>query len=364
MIEKAGRTKPLLFYGWVVVVVGLVTLGVAFGVWYSFSVFFLAIVKEFGWSRAAASSIYSIFIISQALTGLLAGLLQDRFGPRIVIPVGGLIVAMALALTSGAQDLTHFYLTYGLLAGAGVSLLGFSSHAAFIPKWFERKRGLAIGIAMSGIGFGMLILIPFMEKAISRYGWRNAYLILAALALFLVAPINLLLSRRSPEAMHLRPDGDTDGTERRPKASMVMKIVDPVWAGKDWTIATAARTRRFWFLMIAFFFQSFTYQATLLHAVSAMVDGGLSRETAAYYFGVLGIAGAAGKISLGYLSDLFGREKINTLGVTLAASGIFCLMWISTFQGTVGAPVRGGFRSGIRRSGPASPLRVRGHLPG
>jgi MFS family permease len=333
MIEKATRTKPFLFYGWVVVVVGFVTLGVAFGLWYSFSVFFLAILKEFGWSRAAASSIFSIFLISQALTGLLAGLLQDRFGPRVVIPVGSLIVAVALVLSSRAQGLSHLYFTYGLLAGAGVSLLGFSSHAAFIPKWFERKRGLAVGIAMSGIGFGILILIPLMEKAISLYGWRNAYLILAALALFAVAPLNLLLSRRSPEAMNLRPDGDKEEMEGRPRASMVMKVVDPVWAGKNWTIAMAARTSRFWFLVIAFFFQSFTYQATMLHAVSAMVDGGFSRETGAYYFGILGIAGAAGKISLGYLSDLFGRERINTLGVTLAGAGIFCLLWIPAFQG-------------------------------
>jgi MFS family permease len=332
-IENAGRIKPPLFYGWVVVVVGFVTLGVAFGVWYSFSVFFLAIVKDFGWSRAAASSIFSIFIISQALTGLLAGLLQDRFGPRVVIPVGSLIVAVALALSSRAQSLSHLYLTYGLLAGAGVSLLGFSSHAAFIPKWFERKRGLAVGIAMSGIGFGMLVLIPLMEKAISRYGWRNAYLILAALVLFVVAPLNLLLSRRSPEALNLRPDGDKEGMESRPKTSMVMKIVDPVWAGKDWTIAMAARTRRFWFLMLAFFFLSFTYQGTLLHAVSAMVDAGLSRETGAYYFGILGIAGSTGKVLLGYLSDLFGREKINTVGVTVAAIGISCLLGISAFQG-------------------------------
>jgi sugar phosphate permease len=203
-------SKPILFYGWVVVLVGFVTLGVAFGIWYSFSVFFLAIIKEFGWSRAAASSIFSAILISQAVTGLQAGLLQDRFGPRVVIPAGCLIVAAALALTSRAQGLSHFYLTYGLLAGAGVSLLGFSSHAASIPKWFERKRGLAVGMAMSGIGFGMLILIPMMEKAITRYGWRNAYLILAALALFVVAPLNLFLSRRSPEAMNLRPDGDKE----------------------------------------------------------------------------------------------------------------------------------------------------------
>lgn len=333
MIEMAGQTRPSLFYGWVVVLVGFVTLGVAFGIWYSFSVFFLVIVKEFGWSRAATSSIFSLFILSQALTGLLAGHLQDRFGPRVVIPVGSFIVALALALTSRAQSLSHFYFTYGLLAGAGVSLLGFSSHAAFIPKWFERKRGLAVGIAMSGIGFGMLMLIPLMEKAISRYGWRNAYLILAALALFGVAPLNLLLSRRSPEAMNLRPDGDNHGLETPPEASMVMKVVDPVWAEKDWTIARAARTSRFWFLVLAFFFLSFTYQGTLLHAVSAMVDWGLSRETGAYYFGILGIAGSTGKIVLGYLSDLFGRERINTLGVTLAAMGITCLLGISTFQG-------------------------------
>ncbi|RLB33184.1 MAG: MFS transporter, partial [Deltaproteobacteria bacterium] len=157
--ERADKT-PRLFYGWIVVGVSFVTLAFGFGVWYSFSVFFLAVIKDFGWSRAAASSIFSVFVITQATMGLLAGYLQDRFGPRIVIPFGTLILALALALTSRAQSLWYFYVCYGVFAGASMSLLGFGSHSAFLPQWFERKRGLATGIAMSGIGFGMLLIVP------------------------------------------------------------------------------------------------------------------------------------------------------------------------------------------------------------
>ena len=248
---------PRIFYGWIMVALGFVTLGIAFGVWYSFSVFFLAVIKEFGWSRGAASSIFSVFIISQSLVGLLTGFLQDRFGPRVVIPFGTLILAICLALTSQAQNLWHFYVAYGVFAGAGVSLLGFSSHAAFIPKWFERKRGLALGIAMAGIGFGMLFLIPLVERAITAYGWRVTYLYLAGLVLFVVGPLNALFSRRRPEDLNLLPDGDMPGEAIKPRQNTLsLKVVDAEWAGEDWTITKALRTRRFWFLAAAFLFGS------------------------------------------------------------------------------------------------------------
>ena len=128
---------------------------------------------------------------------LLAGYLQDRFGPRAVIPLGAVVLSISLLITSQSHKLWHFSLAYGAFAGAGVSLLGFASHAAFLPKWFERKRGLAVGIAMAGIGFGMLFLIPAVEKVISLHGWRMAYIVLAVLVLFIVGPLNLLFSRRS-----------------------------------------------------------------------------------------------------------------------------------------------------------------------
>lgn len=319
--------KPLFYYGWVIVGVGFVTLGAAFGVWYSFSVFILAIINEFGWSRAATSSIFSAFMFSQALMNLATGHLQDRFGPRIIIPMGTVVLAGALALTSRSQSLWHFTIAYGILAGTGVSLIGFASHSAFMPKWFERKRGLAIGITMSGIGFGMLLLIPLVEHWISAFGWRTAYLILAALILLLLGPLNLILSRRSPQSLNLQPDGDAGEDDRsRPKPAMRLTVVDTAWAAEAWTLQKAMRTRRFWLLFLAFFCLAFADQGTLLHSVSVMVDHGLARETAAYYFGILGIAGSAGKIVMGYLSDVIGRERTNTLGIALAVTGIYCLM--------------------------------------
>ena len=319
--------KPLFFYGWIIVLIGFITLGAAFGVWYSYSVFIIAVIQEFGWSRAAASSIFSIFIITQALMNLATGYLQDRCGPRIVVPAGALVLAMALAMTSVCRNLWQFSIAYGVFAGIGVSLIGFASHAAFIPKWFERQRGLAVGVTMSGIGFGMLLLIPMVETAIRHFGWRTTYLILAGLILVLVVPLNLIFSRRSPQDIGLFPDGDDSVDHVSPKRrAFRVKLIDTRWTAQHWTLGKAMRTARFWLLAFAFFCLSFAYQGILLHAVSAMVDQGLKKDTAAYFFGILGIAGSAGKILFGYLSDLYGRERINNLGVAVAALGIFSLM--------------------------------------
>ncbi|MBU2648206.1 MFS transporter [bacterium] len=327
MTQTAPSKTPLFYYGWVIIGIGFLTLAVAFGIWYSFSVFFLAIIEDFGWSRAATSSIFSVFLICHAVMGILAGHLQDRFGPRWVIPFGSVLLAAALILTSMAKEIWHFYLAYGIFASTGVSLIGFISHAAFLPNWFERKRGLAIGIAMSGIGFGMLVLVPLLEIVISHYGWRTAYLFAAAVALFLVAPLNLLFARKSPLDVNLVPDGDTMPRKANwvaPKRTV--KILDTDWAGRDWTFISALKTRRFWFLAGAFFCISFAYQSTLLHSVSAMVDNGLARHTATLLFGILGLAGSAGKILFGYLSDIYGREQISTAGGIIASLGIACLI--------------------------------------
>ena len=330
---RSNFEKPhLFFYGWVVVAVAFVTLGMAFGVWYSFSVFFLAVIKEFGWSRAAASSIYSVFILSQALMGLLTGYLQDRFGPRKIIPFGTLLLSISLILTSLVRELWHFRLFYGVLAGAGVSLLGYSSHSSFIPKWFERKRGLAMGLAMSGIGFGMLFLVPAVENSISLFGWRTTYWLFAGLVFFSVGPLNLIFSRKNPQELQLKPDGDLP-TGGQSGSTRVVKIMDTQWSRVEWTLRKAVKTKRFWYLVVGFFFGSYVYQATLLHGISALVDSGLSRASAAYYFGILGLTGAGGKILFGYLSDRFEREKINNLAGIVTALGLVCLMAVGWIRG-------------------------------
>ena len=330
----AEYKTPAIYYGWVIVFVSFITLGIAFGVWYSFSVFILAVIKEFGWTRAAASSIFSFFLLSHSIMGFAAGYLQDRLGPRIVIPVGAVCLALALLLTSRAQNLWQFQVSYGLLAGSAMSFLGFVSHSAFIPKWFERKRGLALGIAMSGIGFGMLLIVPYAERLISAYGWRIAYLYLAGIVFFIVGPINLLLTRRGPSDVNQYPDGDPpDAKIQTEKPKRVLKVLDTEWAAIDWDIKSAARTHRFWFLVGAFFSVAFANQSILLHAVSSMVDSGMDRTTAAYFFGIAGISGSAGKILFGYLSDIMGRERTKFISDLVAVLGIGALMAISIVKG-------------------------------
>jgi MFS family permease len=333
--EHVEYTPPVLYYGWVIVFVSFITLGIAFGVWYSFSVFILSIINEFGWSRAAASSIFSFFILSHSLMGFVAGYFQDRFGPRVVIPAGALFLALALVLTSRAQNLWHFQVAYGLLAGSAMSFLGFVSHSAFIPKWFERKRGLALGIAMSGIGFGMLLMVPFTEKLISAYGWRNAYLYLAGIVLLVVGPVNLLLTRRSPAEVNQYPDGEPPNRQRQENNSprRELMVIDEEWAAVEWDLKNVWHTRRFWLLVCAFFSVAFANQSVLLHAVSAMVDSGLERNLAAFYFGVAGISGSAGKILFGYLSDIIGRERTKFFSDIVAVVGICALMAVSMVKG-------------------------------
>ena len=314
--------------------VGFVTLAIAFGIWYSFSVVFLTIIKEFGWSRGLGSSIFSVFLLCHALTGLLTGYLQDRFGPRIVIPIGALVLTLSLMVTSQSTRLWHFYLVYGVFAGASVSLIGIVSHSAFLPNWFERKRGLAVGIATSGIGFGILFFVPLVEKSIAAFSWRTTYVLLAGVVFLLVGPLNLFFSRRKPEDLNLKPDGDSTSKENSPiRPSIVMKIVDTDWANKDWTLRRASRTRSFWLLLAAFFCLAYAYQGTLLHAISAIVDAGLARNKAAFFFGILGIAGSVGKVLFGYLSDRLGRESAITLGGIAAALGILCLICSAFING-------------------------------
>ncbi len=133
---RSQRTKPIppFYYGWVIVATSFITLGVAFGVWYSFSVFYIAIINEFAWTRATTAGIFSIFTISHYLCAFLTGWLIDRFGPRLVIPAGALWLAASLTLLAKAQNLFDFYLVYGVLAAIGVSLIGFVPHATFLPR--------------------------------------------------------------------------------------------------------------------------------------------------------------------------------------------------------------------------------------
>ncbi len=146
------RARQPIFYGWVVVCVAFVTMGLGVNARTLFSLLLPPIVEEFGWDRSTVAAAFSIGFITSMLYTPFVGTLMDRFGPRYVMPFGAVLTSGGMALATFASRPWHLTLTLGVLVVGGSIFLSYIGHAAFLPRWFDRRRGLAIGIAFSGVG--------------------------------------------------------------------------------------------------------------------------------------------------------------------------------------------------------------------
>ena len=283
-----------------------VTLGLAYGFWYSYSVFLVAFVREFGWSRSVVAGAFSVLVLIHGVSGPLLGWLVERFGPRRVIATGG--VALAAGLLFGAHISTawHLYLTIGVLTALGVSAAGWVPAVVLIRGWFPTRVGTAIGVASAGIGVGIFALVPFAQLLIEGVGWRWALRLLGIIVVTWIVPAALLLVRDAPA---LAPaDARASGAPRPVRAY--------------WTVRTVVRTWRFWLTAAVFFAGSAATQMLLVHQVVYLVDHGVSALVGATVVGIVGVASIAGKAGWGALSDRIGREQTYTLAFACVAVSV------------------------------------------
>ena len=323
------RTRLPFFYGWVVVASVVVTLAIAYGVYYSFSVFYVALLEEFGWSRGAAAGVFSVFVLVTAFAGIGGGALIDRLGPSRVVPAGGILLSVGLFAASQLSQLWEFYLYFGLLCGLGLALGGWVSGITVVSRWFSAKGGLAMGIAAGGVGIGIVVFAPFSQHLISTLGWRSAYLALAALALVGIVPQAALLQVGRPEELGLKPDGaegttDPDASRKTPRRQPV--VVDPEWVSRPWSLASAMRTPRLWLLTASICLTILANQMLWVHQVAFLVDGGCEKMLAASVAGLAGLLSIPGKILWGGVGDRLGRELSLTLGAVAMVLGILLLV--------------------------------------
>jgi len=299
------------FYGWIIVAVAFVTMGVGVNARTAFSLLFPPILAEFGWERGVTAGAFSFgFLVAAALSPFL-GRLMDRRGPRVVMEMGVGFMAAGLMLAPLLREPWHLYATLGVLVGGGSVCLSYTGHALFLPNWFVRQRGLAMSLAFSGVGVGAIIVLPWLGTLIQRFGWRTACWATGFLVLTLLAPLNLLLRRR-PEELGLEPDGDT--SSRSAVASRASNVVDSAWAAVDWTLGRAVRTSRFWWIAVGYFCGLFAWYAVQIHQTKYLVEIGFSPTAAAWALGFVSLAGVPGQIALGHLSDRIGREWVWTVG--------------------------------------------------
>ena len=353
------RTRLPFFYGWVVVGSMFLALAISYGVYYSFSVFFVALLQEFGWSRASTAGVFSLFVLVISAGGAVAGTLIDRFGPARVVPVGGVLLAGGLAATSGLSELWQFYLFFGIAAGLGLSWAGWVPCVTLVNRWFADKRGAAMGIASAGIGLGTVTVVPLVQQMISTIGWRSAFLALAALSLLLITPQAAYLLKGSPGELGLAPDGGGKRSQAAGRASRPMVVVDLKWAARPWSVATAATTHRFWLLGATMFFGILTNQMLWVHQAAYLVDHGYDRMLAASMVGLAGLVSMPAKVFWGSLADRVGREGAYTMGVAtmllaiglLILTGILPMVWLVPLFAVA-------FASGYAVTAPILPVSV------
>jgi MFS family permease len=309
LILALARRLPF-YYGWVVVAVAFVTMAIGVNARTAFSLFFPAILDEFGWDSAVTAGAFSFGFLVSAMLGPLFGRLMDRRGPVWVMELGAIAIAAGLVLATFATTPWQIYLTLGVLVGGGSTAVGYSGQALYLPNWFVRRRGLAISIAYAGAGIGSIILLPLAQWIILSSGWRAACLVLGTIVLVVLVPLNLLL-RRHPHDLGLTPDGDT---ATQAIARRTVHIVDATWAATDWTLARALRTSRFWWIALANFTALYAWYAVQVHQTKYLLSIGISPALAAWALGLVSLAGIPGQIALGALSDRIGREPVWAIG--------------------------------------------------
>ena len=319
--------KPLFFHGWIILAISFAAMAIAYGVRNSFSVFYVVILDEFGWSRASTAGIFSLNVVVYGITAPFAGALVDRFGPKKVLLTGAIILALATALCSMVNTIAHFYLLFGLVGAIGTGLTGYPANAAVLPHWFVRRRGMAFGIFTSGFGLSFLT-VSLVQYFITKFGWRMSFILLGILVAVILLPLIALFSHHRPQDIGLFPDG-TRPLEKVKRSSDCAKgpmVVDEEWASINWSLRKAMRTYQFWFLFLATFcIFGFVETLVVVHQVALMRDVGFSTTFVTSILLLWGIMIALGNLG-GFLSDKIGREKTFTIGCLASILGLFMLL--------------------------------------
>ncbi len=288
---------------WPVVALTFATLVVIYGVWYSFSVFLVALVRHFGWTRALVSGAFSSFVLLHGALGPVVGWAARRYGPRRLFLTGGILISLGLLLSAEATAWWHLYLSYSLIAAVGISLAGWVPCVVLIQGWCPHRFATAMGVASAGIGVGMLALVPLTQFVIQQWGWSWAFRMQAVLIAAWLVPAACWWIRNPPGFGRCKDAAD-----------------EVVGAPRYWTLGLACRTWRFWGVAAGYFTGNAVTQMLVIHQVAYLADHGMPVMAAATVGGIVGLATIVAKVGWGVLSDRAGRELAAGL-----AFGLVCL---------------------------------------
>lgn len=325
MIERK-ESQPLkpkhgVFYGYIVVIASFCIMALSLGSRNAFGVFFKPMADEFKWSAAATSSAFSLSMFLEGTSGMVMGKLTDKFDPRKVLVLCGILIGAGYLLTSQVNALWQMYLFYGVLLGIGMG-------GAFVPlvataaRWFKSRRTAMTGIVLSGGNIGMLIASPVANWLISTYNWHTSFIIFG-----IASPLVIIIS-----ALFLRHDPAQIGQEAYGQNEPVVASKTDL-SSREFSFNEALRTRQFWLLMLGYFCIGFVVLAMTAHTVPYAIGIGISPATAANAIATIGAANVTGRLVIGAVAEKTGNKRAYLIGFTTCLLGLLCLMLLKNAVG-------------------------------
>ena len=317
------------FKGWNMVSIAvLMEFSVIGFTFYCYPLMFDSLEKELGATQAQLSGALSLFFICSAAASIFLGRLLDKYSVKNIMIIGGVIFSCGLISIAYVQSVFYLLLVYATLIAIGGPALGNLSVTKLVANWFETKAGVALGIAAIGISFSGVILPILVDPLISAIGWRNVYLVFAAIVLLLLLPIIYFLVINTPEEINQNKDNEISSNQTASQEEP-MPMQDFLKFGK------------FWFISLAFALQFFSMGGVLLHLIPhASILGfeavwdffGFPLKQTVFAYSLAAFGGVVGKIFFGYLIDRMQANRPVMFMMLMQAIGIFGLTMVETFD--------------------------------
>jgi MFS family permease len=308
-----GSVSARYFYGYNIVGASFVIQAMSIGAMFTFGVFFKEFQADFGWSRATISVGSSLAFLVMGAVGILAGRLNDRIGPKVIMVASGISLGLGFMLMSRLQATWQLYLLYGVLAGIGLSTHDVITLST-VARWFVKRRGMMTGIVKVGTGAGQVLVPPIAVAIIAVFGWRNAYFILGAVTLVTLVALAQVL-RRDPHSIGLLADGGSHGPGEAGNGP----------GGGDMPLRTVVRKPQFWIICVAEFVAFFCIFTIIVHIVPHATDLGLSLATAVAVQSTFGGVSMLGRFVMGVANDRIGGKR----SLIICFSVFFCgFIWL------------------------------------
>jgi MFS family permease len=291
-------------YGWTIVGAGIVMTCIGIGSMLSLGVFLQPMSEAMGWSRTGISVAALINFLAMGAGSFFWGALSDRFGTRIVVLCGGILLGGGLVAASQAATLGQFQLVFGVVVGLAAGSF-YAPMTATTTQWFTRHRSLAVALVSAGLGLGSMTIAPLAAWLIAGYGWRVAMLVIGDLAWLLLIPAALLV--RTPPAAPFEPVRAA-AAGGRPEREM--------------TVGQALRTPQFAAIAMTHFACCAAHSGPIFHMVTNVIDHGVSALAATSVLSVAGLASLSGRVVCGLLADRVGAKRVLITALAVQALAV------------------------------------------